>query len=96
MLKAMSAMIERHLPVWILYLNLYYINAIEKAIAPLLCDGPPGDQYLRQSPDMKCWEGEHTTYGILAIVLLIMCVQNPPCRRRLPPLPSATTPITAP
>jgi hypothetical protein len=53
------------------YLNMYYYTGIANSFEMLICskDGT-GGSYLVVNPDIKCWEGEHTSYAAVAFLAL--------------------------
>ena len=74
---SLSAILARRLPVFILYLNAYYITGIQKAVQPLLCKGDSGLKYLRASPDMRCWQGEHSAMIAFDVVAWVLYLSLP-------------------
>jgi hypothetical protein len=67
-----EAILYSYGPVFILYLNIYYITGIGVALKPLICAGEEGHQYLKYAPHIECWSDTHYRilgYDSLAILL---------------------------
>ena len=57
----LSAVRDSYLPSGLLYMHVYYITGISKALEVLMCEGGEGGSkaYLAANPEMTCWEGAH-------------------------------------
>ena len=61
----LSAVRDSYLPSALLYMHVYYITGISKALEVLMCEGGEGGSkaYLAANPEMTCWEGAHMAPG---------------------------------
>lgn len=76
---------DTYMPKGILYMHIYYLSGVTKAMEPLFCNpqldstgAPTGASYLRKNPAMACYEGLHA--GMLAldiVAIFIYCVLCP-------------------
>jgi len=49
------------------YWNLYFYTGVTKSLEMLVCeDDGSGKQFVVTNPQMTCWEGDHSTYSVIA------------------------------
>ena len=62
------------------FLNMYFLGGVSASFKMLACrDDMEGGSFLRASPSMKCWEGDHNRLAAGAIVVVIFYGIGVPC-----------------
>ena len=77
---ALSSISDRYLPHGLMYLNIYYLTGVSKALVLLQCESPEDGSkpYLAADPTLTCWEGTHAKMmGLNVISLLVYVVMVP-------------------
>lgn len=77
---ALSSISDRYMPHGLMYLNIYYLTGVSKALVLLQCEtADDGSKpYLAADPTLPCWEGTHARMmGLNFISLLLYVVLVP-------------------
>ena len=76
---SLSSIADRYLPHALMYLNIYYLTGVSKALVLLQCtDAEDGSKsYLDAAPSLPCWEGTHAKmmgYNVISLILYVVLV----------------------
>jgi hypothetical protein len=73
---ALSSISDRYLPHGLMYLNIYYLTGVSKALVLLQCEsaGDGSKPYLAADPTLPCWEGTHAKIMGLNVISLLLYV----------------------
>ena len=77
---SLGSISDRYLPHGLMYLNIYYLTGVSKALVLLQCvsAGDGTSSYLEAAPSLTCWEGTHARMmGINVISILVYVIIVP-------------------
>ena len=73
---ALSSISDRYLPHGLMYLNIYFLTGVSKALMLLQCESADDGSkpYLAADPTLPCWEGTHAQMMGLNVISLLLYV----------------------